>query len=611
VTDPALSAEYPSDTILDSRRLTGPNLFSTHVGAVLEVAPSAVTAERVQRWRGLVAALRTRVGWPLADVAVRRRPALAQLFIAAPPDGLLTATAVNEQAWALAVALSAEAASDDAPAFPADADARLEAVADALRTQWLEEHARFGRAALLNAAARAHGAQCLIDEEIVSIGTGVGAQRWAIGAEPDPAEVAWTAVHDIPIALVTGSNGKTTTTRLLAAMWRTAGRCVGWSCSDGVMVALDGAVHALEHGDFTGPGGARRVLRDTRVQAAVLETARGGLLRRGLAMTRADVAVITNIAADHFGEYGVSSLADLAEAKALVAQVLDGPIRTLVLNAHDAELVLLDVPEPVRVAWFAVPTANGEPTDAAVARVQAGVSVAGVGALVQHGQLRVAIGGTWHTVGLVTDFPCTLQGTARHNIENLTAAAAAAGASGVPLDAITKTLHHFGGAPDDNPGRLMQRELGGVSLLLDYAHNPEGIAALCATAAALSATRRLLLLGQAGNREDDELRALAHASWRALAFDRVILKEMPEMSRGREAGVVTALLRAALLEAGAPDGCIGVAPSEVAGVQAALAWARPGDVLVLGIHVERERVLQLLDVMAAQGWRAGEALPHT
>lgn len=606
MTDVEQSAEVLPETMLDSRRLTGRNLFSVHPGAVLEVAPAMATEARVQAWRRLVAQWRTMLGWPPADVVVRLRPTLATLFLAAPLDGLFTATSLNELAWELAMAMPPVAAPDSERDVALDA--RMSAACDTLLAQWRDEHARFGRAALLSARARDEAVQCLVDEEVVTVGTGTSALSWAMEQAPDVAAVPWSTVRDIPITLVTGSNGKTTTTRLLSAMWRSAGRCVGWSCSDGVMVATASQLHTLELGDLTGPGGARRVLRDARVQAAVLETARGGLLRRGLAVTRADVAVITNISADHFGEYGVASLSDLTEVKALVAQVLAGPQRTLVLNAHDAQLVQLDVPEQVRVAWFAVPTAQGEPTAAALARVYAGVSVAGAGAFVQNGVLQVAIGGTWHAVGAVADFPCTLRGTARHNIENLAAAAAAASASGLPLAAIAETLHRFGGDATDNPGRLMPRVVGGVSLLIDYAHNPEGMAALCATAAALPATRRLLLLGQAGNREDSELRALARASWQALAFDRVILKEMPELLRGRAPGVVTAVMHEALVAAGAPVGCLEVAPSEYAGVEAALMWARPGDVLVLGIHAERERVLRLLDALESRAWQAGEAV---
>ena len=135
------------------------------------------------------------------------------------------------------------------------------------------------------------------------------------------------------VALVTGSNGKTTTTRLLAAMTRAAGCPTGWSCTDGVF--LDG--HRLERGDWSGPGGAQRVVREPGVRCAVLETARGGILRRGLGVTGAQVAVVTNVQADHFGEYGITTLADLAAVKLTVAKGL-APGGVLVRNADDASL---------------------------------------------------------------------------------------------------------------------------------------------------------------------------------------------------------------------------------------------------------------------------------
>src|SRR5690606_25897273 len=125
-----------------------------------------------------------------------------------------------------------------------------------------------------------------------------GSRTWSLAALPDPDEVDWSALQDVPTALVTGSNGKTTSVRLLAAMLRAHGLATGWSCTDGLFVDRV----QLQGGDYSGPAGARAVLRHPGVQAAVLESARGGLLRRGLALERADVAVVTNISVDHFGE---------------------------------------------------------------------------------------------------------------------------------------------------------------------------------------------------------------------------------------------------------------------------------------------------------------------
>ncbi len=146
----------------------------------------------------------------------------------------------------------------------------------------------------------------------------------------------WGALADIPVALVTGSNGKTTTTRLLAAMLARAGYTPGYTSTDGVWCAG----HEVDHGDYSGPVGARLVLRDRRVTAAVLETARGGMLRRGLATHRAHVAIVTRVSADHMGEYGIHTLDDLGEAKLIVARALV-PGGRLVLNAEDDTLVRL------------------------------------------------------------------------------------------------------------------------------------------------------------------------------------------------------------------------------------------------------------------------------
>jgi cyanophycin synthetase len=261
--------------------------------------------------------------------------------------------------------------------------------------------------------------------------------------------------------------------------------------------------------------------------------------------------------------------------------------------------------------WFASPAAQSDAAaaTAAFARVASGVAVHGYGAVHRDGVLHLAVGGEWHALGAMASFPITYGGAAPHNAANVAAAALAAVAAGVPVGAISDALQRFGRDAADNPGRLMVREIGGVTIVMDYAHNPDGMAALCATAGALPARRRLLLLGQAGNRDDAQLRALGAAAWRATAFDRVIIKDMHDMLRGRPPGEIPARLREGVLGAGAPASVITDAPSEVAGVRAALEWAGAGDLLVLGVHVSRAEVLALMDQLADDGWRAGQPLP--
>jgi UDP-N-acetylmuramyl tripeptide synthase len=194
-------------------------------------------------------------------------------------------------------------------------------------------------------------------------------------------------------------------------------------------------------------------------------------------------------------------------------------------------------------------------------------------------------------------------------VANVLAAALAAACADVRPEVLQATLASFGASAADNAGRLHRYTLGGVTVLTDYAHNPEGIRALAELAASLPAQRRLLVLGQAGNRDDEQLRALAVAAWAALPADRVIIKEMPTMLRGRAPGEIPAVLRRALEGAGAPPAHISVASTEFDAVREALTWARLGDLLVLPTHTERTRVGDLLARLEASGWQPGDPLP--
>src|SRR6185369_12860388 len=158
-----------------------------------------------------------------------------------------------------------------------------------------------------------------------------GARSSDAPAAPDPRDVDWKRAHDVPIVLVTGSNGETTTVRLLASVIKAWGRVPGLSSTDNIVIGDD----VVDSGDWSGPMGARAVLRDRRVQVALLETARGGILRRGLSVERADAAIVTNVAEDHFGEWGIFDLHGIAETKLVVGQV----VPRLALNAEDPVLV--------------------------------------------------------------------------------------------------------------------------------------------------------------------------------------------------------------------------------------------------------------------------------
>jgi UDP-N-acetylmuramyl tripeptide synthase len=433
------------------------------------------------------------------------------------------------------------------------------------------------------------------DDDALSLGEGEGSATWPLAALPAGDGVPWARLHAIPKAVVTGSNGKTTTVRLLAAMLRAHGLRPGYSSTDGLVV--DG--ERIEAGDYSGPVGARTVLRHPGVQAAVLETARGGLLRRGLVASGARVAVVTNVSADHFGEYGIHSLDDIAAVKLVVAKAL-APDGVLVLNADDPLLVArasgLDVQ---RIGWFA------SVLDDACAR---GPLACGV----DDGRLWLAVDGARHDLGEVAAMPLTLGGGARYNIANAAAASLAAFALGIAPATIAGVLARFGADARDNPGRLQRWRLGNVEVLLDYAHNPDGLRGLLQVAAALRHGGRLgLILGQAGNRGDDDVRELARVA-AASRPDRVWLKDIAgDYLRGRAPGEIAAILFGALRASGLSADALPVCLDEADAAREALQWARPGDLLVLPIHEpeRRDTVVALLDRLGADGWQAGMPVP--
>jgi cyanophycin synthetase len=337
------------------------------------------------------------------------------------------------------------------------------------------------------------------------------------------------------------------------------------------------------------------VLRDPRVTLAVLETARGGIARRGLAVAQADVAVVTNLSADHFGEHGVDSLDDLAELKLVVARAVTEQ-GLLVLNADDAVLMRaadrLPHARDGQRALFAA--------DADHPALQAQRSRGGATCGVRSGQLVLEHAGRTHALGSIAQLPLAFHGAAPYNLMNLAAAALAAHIGlGLPIEAVRSTAQSFGRDARDNPGRLEQHTWRGATVLIDYAHNPDGLARLLDVARALPHRRLLLLLGQAGNRSDAAIAELARTA-AAARPDIVMLKELPTMLRGRAPGSVPALLRRALCDARLPSSHVREGADERDAALHLLDEAQTGDVLVLPLHTPDGR-----DAVAARLLRAG------
>lgn len=555
------------------------------------VSAQPIAAGVLERWHAIVGETCAALGWPPPQRVARAHPGGASLLLSAPLDQLFAATEVNEWAWQRA---SGARDGFHAPGHPASWDAA--AALDTLRRLAAGERAPALLA--LVAAARTHGLEASIDDATLSIGEGRWSRSWPVDDLPAPDAVPWDALRAVPKALVTGSNGKTTTVRLLAAALRTRGAPVGHCCTDGVFV--DDV--AVAGGDWSGPGGARQVLRHPGVEAAVLETARGGILRRGMAVTRADVAVVTGISADHFGEYGVYGLEDLADVKLTVARAIDAR-GVLVLNADDPILRRRGDGLGCPLAWFAREHAH----PLLRAHRDAGGRTAGV----HDGELLLAHGGQVASLGAVAAMPLTFGGRATYNIGNLAAAALAAHALGVPASTVAALYAGFGARHADNRGRLQRWSLGATTVLLDYAHNPEGLDALLGIADGLRGGGRLgLLLGQAGNRDDDAVRELGAVAARHRP-ERVVLKDIAGFLRGRAPGEIAAILREPLLAAGIAPDAIDTVLDEAEAARSLVGWARDGDLVVLPTHgtQARERVSQWLDGLVQAGWTPGQVLP--
>jgi cyanophycin synthetase len=554
--------------LLDSRRLTGPNLLFDHPGAVIEVALAPEeTQAAVAAWARQARGILDAVGWTREEIAARTWPGGASLAITAPIDGLYAATDINDWAWDAAEALLS---GRDAP--------DLGRGARQLRVE-IEREANPALLVLRDAAVE-RGVSFLFDDRTASVGLGKGSRSWPVRALPDPEEIDWSQIHDIPVLLVTGTNGKTTTVRMLAAMVDASEQMPGVTSTDQVDVGGE----VIEKGDFSGPGGARSLLRDRRVEVAILETARGGLLRRGLAVDRANAALVTNIAADHLGEFGIRDLPSLATAKLVVTRAV-GPEGRIVLNADDPVLVAATGRLPTPIVWFSLDPRNP--------LIQGALGTSGEAVYLEDGELVLAWGGERRSVMRADQAPVTFGGAARHNIANALASIGMAAAIGIPIEAMAAGLRRIGRHPEDNLGRANIFEKDGVRILLDYAHNPHGLAALAEVTSSFPAERRLLVLGQAGDRDDEALRELAHAALR-LEPDRIVIKEMPEMLRGRRLGQIPVILEDELRRNGIPAGSIEHAGSELEAVRKALDEARPGDLVILLVHAQRDEVLGLL-----------------
>ncbi len=395
-------------------------------------------------------------------------------------------------------------------------------------------------------------------------------------AAAEPGAAPHTLTPRVPVVAVTGTNGKTTTSRMIAHIARTGGKLVGWSNTDGIYI--DGEL--VEAGDYSGPSGAGRVLAHRDVELAVTETARGGILLKGIGLTRNDVSVVTNVTADHLGMQGIDTVDQLAEVKAVVPRITRKS-GWAVLNADDPRVFAM------RGIIRAQPWVFSRDPDSPAIREVLGSG--GRATTVIDGWVSVLLpdGDADPLVELV-DVPMTLAGLSRFNVENTLAAASAALAIGIPREVVIEGLRTFRPDAEHNPGRMNFFSLGEVSVVIDLAHNEAGLEALLEIMNGVRrpGARLLLALGVVGDRQDELIEKLAEVG--ARDSDVLAIAHKDRYLRGRDVEVLDTLMRVGAERVGVTD--ITSYPTEVAGLAGLVAQARPGDVVGLMCHAEREAV---------------------
>jgi len=373
----------------------------------------------------------------------------------------------------------------------------------------------------------------------------------------------------VPIAAITGTNGKTTTSRMLAHIAKMAGYTPGMTTTDGVYI--DG--QRTVEGDMTGPVSARMVLSDPHIDMAVLETARGGLLRAGMGVPEVDVGAVINVAADHLGLKGIDTLEQLAEIKRIVVEVAKD---CAVLNADDPNVLKMSGYTDAKTICYV--TMN--PSHALVREhIRAGGRACALEAGVNGHMITLYDKGSHIPLMWTHLIPATLEGRALHNVQNAMFAAALAFSMGIKLDAIRQGLRTFDTTFFQAPGRMNVWDEHPFKVVMDYAHNAHAVGVMADLAQRLEVTgRRIVVVAAPGDRRDEDIRDIARTV--AGRFDHYVVKR-DDNTRGRDGDEVPGILARALEEAGVAGEAIDRIPDEQQAIDAALRMGQPGDLLVI------------------------------
>lgn len=380
----------------------------------------------------------------------------------------------------------------------------------------------------------------------------------------------------IPVIAITGTNGKTTTSRLTAHLFRQAGKQVGYTTTDGVYIGQD----CIEQGDCTGPGSARKVLQDSSVEVAVLECARGGLLRSGLAFDQCDVAVVTNVAADHLGLNNINTLDDMAHVKRVVPETVK-PDGYAVLNADNEYTYRMQEQLRCRIALFSTQPDNP--------LIEQHCAAGGLAAVIDRGFIAIRQGGKVTQLIELIAVPLSFGGKAGFMIENILAATLAAYCQGIMAEDIAEGLRTFIPSGTNTPGRMNLFQFNDFAVLIDYAHNPHGLQALGQYIRQVEATHKVGIITGVGDRRDEDIVALGQIA--ATLFDEVIIR-LDEDGRGRSSEDLISVLTDGI-RSGDEQKLIRCIPDELEALTYAIHHARSGSLIV---HLT-EKVKRAIEVV--------------
>ncbi|MFT4925622.1 MAG: cyanophycin synthetase [Phenylobacterium sp.] len=556
----------------DCRRLTGKGLLWDHPGAIIDVFVDGIDKNTVlECWQKHLARLLAVLGWSSETTISRIFEDGVTLAMSAPFDALYAATEVLEAAWNLTC-------EELAGETPLDSPTRLDSLSKTLDNM-IQDEVNPKLLALIN-EAQSRNAPWLTDDDEFSLGFGQSCTIWPIDQLPDIEQIDWAKYQVVPVAMITGTNGKSTSVRLTSEIVKQTGKRCGVTSTDFIRVGDT----IIDKGDYSGPGGARMLLRNSDVEIALLEVARGGILRRGLPIPQVDAALITNIAEDHLGQYGINTIAGLTETKFVVAKALsEGGV--LVLNADDRELVRHAKQIDKRKCWFAINENNPVLVEHA--------SKGGAICFVRDGIMVWQDNDGSSDIIAVNDVPSTFNGAAKHNIQNALGAIALAKNLGIDTESVRAGLGEFRSNVTDNPGRGNIFAVKDATVIMDFAHNEHSMRAIASTTANMPSEQKWLMISSAGDRSDGEINTMTKAAL-CMSPDLVVISEVEIYLRGRELGETSKLIAQAAIEYGIDASKIHYTQSPSAGAEYILGQIGKGDLALMLVLSEREEIVELL-----------------